>query len=262
LIKIVAGSKVRIRDIKKPESGELRLPMSVNIPVLYEDNHLLVVEKPFNMLSQGDLTGDRDLLSLLKQSLKEKYKKPGSVYLGLVHRLDRPAGGVMVFAKTSKAAARLSAQIKDRSLVRCYLAVVRGLLPEARATLQHYLVKDRKTNRVTVVDEQNKQAKAAKLTYQVLANTSNLTLVHVQLHTGRAHQVRVQFAACGRPLYGDQRYGKAVNRPGEQLALWAHTITLHHPTLKKKMTFYSHPPRVLPWTLFDLDFSPPLCYDD
>ena len=224
--------------------------MKLKIPLLYEDNHLLVVEKPVNMLSQGDSTGDPDLLTVLKQKLKVKYQKPGNVYLGLVHRLDRPTGGVMVFAKTSKAAARLSAQIQNRTFGRVYLAVVRGKIKPAQGILRHYLQKNKKTNLVTVVEKKKNGAKEAKLSYRVLATAANLSLVQVQLHTGRAHQVRVQFAACGHPLFGDQRYGRTVNRPGRQLALWAHAVSLDHPTLKKRMTFTSFPAQAQPWSQF------------
>ncbi|HHX75198.1 MAG TPA: RNA pseudouridine synthase [Firmicutes bacterium] len=230
--------------------------MPPKIRFLYEDNHVLVVEKPVNMLSQGDSTGEPDLVSVVKEMLKTKYRKPGNVYLGLVHRLDRPAGGVMVLAKTSKAAARLSAQIRAGTFTRQYLAVVHGILPQVEGTLRHYLVKDRKANLVTVSGQNNKKAKAASLTYRVLAATARWSLVQVQLQTGRQHQIRVQFAACGHPLYGDQRYGRAVNRPGRQLALWAHTVAFEHPVLKKSMIFTSYPACVQPWAKFASWFAP------
>ncbi|NLM52171.1 MAG: RNA pseudouridine synthase [Firmicutes bacterium] len=229
--------------------------MTPRIPLLYEDNHLLVVEKPANMLSQGDSTGDADLLTILKQKLKAKYQKPGNVYLGLVHRLDRPTGGVMVFAKTSKAASRLAAQIQNGTFTRAYLAVVHGKISPAKGTLKHYLQKNKKTNFVAVVEGPGKGAKEAILSYRVLDTTANLTLVQVQLHTGRAHQVRVQFAACGHPLFGDQRYGSAVNQPGQQLALWAHAITFNHPTRKESMTFTSFPAPIQPWLQFASFFA-------
>ncbi|HZK24321.1 MAG TPA: RluA family pseudouridine synthase [Oscillospiraceae bacterium] len=217
---------------------------------LYEDNHLLVVEKPVNLLTQGDNTGDDDLLSLLKQSLKEKYQKPGKVYLGMVQRLDRPTGGVIAFAKTSKAAGRLAAQLRDRTFTRAYLAIVHGKLPLGQASLQHYLRKNRQNNTVTVVDKNSSGAKEAKLTYQVLDNSKNFSLVEVQLQTGRAHQIRVQLAAAGHPLFGDQRYGQSVNRPGQQLALWSYCLTFTHPTLQTRLTFTSYPAAKHPWTLF------------
>ncbi|NLZ38200.1 MAG: RNA pseudouridine synthase [Firmicutes bacterium] len=224
--------------------------MQSEIPFLYEDNHLLVVEKPVNMLSQRDITGDPDLLSLLKQKLKEKYQKPGNVYLALVHRLDRPTGGVMVLAKTSKAAARLSAQIRNNVFKRSYLAVVHGILRQKEAILLHYLRKNRQTNMVTAYRRKSLGAKEAKLTYQLLETNNHFSLVKVQLHTGRAHQIRAQFAAVGHPLVGDQRYGQNLTRPGQQLALWAFAVSLEHPTLKKRMTFTSYPAQVFPWAYF------------
>ncbi|NLZ93709.1 MAG: RNA pseudouridine synthase [Firmicutes bacterium] len=225
--------------------------MKYEVPFLFEDNHLLVVEKPVNMLSQGDITGDPDLLNFLKQKLKEKYQKPGNVYLGLVHRLDRPTGGVMVLAKTSKAAARLTAQIRNNVFDRYYLAIVHGKLVQKQATLLHYLSKNKQTNMVTAAKHQSMGAKEAKLTYQVLETNNHFSLVKVKLYTGRAHQIRTQFAAIGHPLVGDQRYGQNVNRPGQQLALWAHAISFEHPTLKRRMTFTSYPSQVYPWVQFN-----------
>ncbi|NLN06564.1 MAG: RNA pseudouridine synthase [Firmicutes bacterium] len=229
--------------------------MPDKVRFLYEDNHLLVVEKPVNMLSQGDITGEPDLLSIVKAILKKKYKKPGNVYLGLVHRLDRPTGGVMVLAKTSKAAARLSAQIRAGTFTRQYLAVVHGCLQQVEGTLRHYLVKDRKTNLVAVAGKDQPKAKEASLSYRVLAATDALSLVQIQLHTGRPHQIRVQFAASGHPLYGDQRYGRTVNRPGRQLALWAHKIAFAHPVSKERLSFASYPPRIQPWQKFIAYFN-------
>lgn len=221
------------------------------IKIIYEDNHLLVVEKPVNLLTQGDATGDKDLLSLLKVRLKEKYQKPGNVYLGLVHRLDRPTGGAIVFAKTSKAASRLAAQLRDNTFARAYLAVVHGKLQPGRGSLQHYLHKNKQTNTVSVVNKNSVGAKAARLTYQVLDTGHNFSLVQVQLQTGRAHQIRVQFAAAGHPLFGDQRYGQTCNRPGQQLALWSYCLSFSHPTLKIQLTFTSYPAPKHPWSLFE-----------
>ncbi len=225
------------------------------IKILYEDNHLLVVEKPVNMLTQGDATGDADLLSLLKQYIKEKYDKPGNVYLGLVHRLDRPVGGVMVFARTSKAASRLSDQVRKGTFGKVYLAVVRGKPPQS-GRLQHYLHKDGATNTVQCFDTPREGAKEAVLQYLLLESVDvpqdagALSLVKVNLITGRSHQIRAQFAFEGFPLYGDQKYGKDVNRPGQQLALWSVGIKLVHPTLKEEIAFKSFPPDCYPWNQF------------
>lgn len=191
----------------------------MQIPILYEDNHLLLVQKPVNVPVQGDHTGDDDLLSMLKRDLKVRYQKPGNVYLGLVHRLDRPVGGVMVFAKTSKAASRLSDAVRQRAIKRGYLAVVRGAPPQEQGVLEHYLVKDSRENKVYAVPPQHKNAKKAVLQYKTIARRKNLSLLYVELHTGRPHQIRVQLSSVGCPLYGDQKYGQGLNRPGQQIAL-------------------------------------------
>jgi 23S rRNA pseudouridine1911/1915/1917 synthase len=223
----------------------------VCIPILYEDNHLLVVEKPANIPSQQDSSGDPDMLTLLKADLKMRYAKPGNVYLGLVHRLDRPVGGVMVFAKTSKAAARLSAQVRDRSFHKSYLAVVHGTPRPLRATLRHFLHKDAATNTVHVVTSAHAGALEAILDYEVLQNRDNLSLVQINLHTGRPHQIRVQFSAINHPLWGDQRYGAGFNSPGQQLALYSYMIDLHHPTRSETMHFCHIPPVYQePWIKF------------
>src|SRR5690554_4552343 len=156
----------------------------MNIQILYEDNHLLVVVKPPNLLSQGDITGDPDLLTLMKGYLKEKYEKPGNVYLGLVHRLDRPAGGVMVFAKTSKSAGRLSDQIRTHHVRKHYYAVIHGQPESMSGSLLHYLIKDTTTNTVKTTTMDNKEAKEARLNYQVIAQYEQFSLVRVDLLTG------------------------------------------------------------------------------
>lgn len=219
------------------------------IPILYEDNHLLVVVKPPNLLSQGDATGDPDLLSLLKDFLKEKYNKPGNVYLGLVHRLDRPVGGVMVLAKTSKAAARLSEQIREGKFGRSYLAVVHGHPKKLSGRLATYLLKDRQKNLVQVVKPGTKGAQEAVLRYQVVDMTAQLSLVRIELETGRSHQIRVQMAEMGHHLVGDQRYGPRSNER-QQIALWAEKIRLIHPTTKEELEFSQAPPGEKPWTEF------------
>ncbi len=215
------------------------------IHILYEDNHLLVVEKPINVLVQADNTKDKDLLTMLKEYLKEKYNKPGNVYLGLVHRLDRVVGGVMVFAKTSKAAGRLSKQVQNHELKKTYYAVVGGNL-KGKGHLENYLLKDEKTNTSTV----NKKGKLAQLDYEAIANKENLTLVKINLKTGRHHQIRVQFNYLGYPLYGDARYNNNYKK-GEQIALFAKELSFLHPVTKERLTFRLDLPNRYPYTLFN-----------
>ena len=220
------------------------------VKVIYEDNHLLVVEKPVNILSQGDNTNDKDMVNLLKEFLKEKYNKPGNVYLGLVHRLDRPVGGVMVFAKTSKAASRLSEQVRNKTFKKTYKAVIHGKMPEKSGTLTDYLYKNKKTNMVSSVSKNHKEAKYAELDYVTEGNSGKFSMVRVNLKTGRSHQIRVQFSSRKHPLFGDQRYGQNVNKPGQQIALWSYKIEIVHPTTKEKMEFISNPPEEYPWDMF------------
>lgn len=227
----------------------------MRVPILYEDNHLLVVQKPVNVPVQEDNTGDMDVLTLLKNDLKIRYEKPGNVYLGLVHRLDRPVGGVMLFAKTSKAASRLSDQLRRQCIDREYLAVVRGNPPKIEGTLEHFLVKNTKENKVYTMPAHHKDAKQAILTYKTIGKTKNMSLVAVKLLTGRSHQIRVQLSAAGCPLYGDQKYGSNVNRPGQQIALWAHTIQFEHPTKKEIIKIRSNPPMEFPWNQWPALFT-------
>lgn len=215
--------------------------------ILYCDNHILAAVKPYNMPSQSDSSGDNDMLSELKKYVGIKYNKPGNVYLGLVHRLDRPAGGVMVFARTSKAAARLSAQFAAHSQGRRYMAVLQGEMRGERR-LVDYLAKGA-DGMVRIVRENSPGAKRAELATRPMAVRGGLTLTDVELFTGRAHQIRVQHAGFGRPLWGDARYGGG--KPGQQLALWAYMLTIKHPTRDEIMTFKARPPRSGIWLDFD-----------
>lgn len=209
------------------------------LKIIYEDNHLLVVEKPINMPVQADSSGDMDLLTEAKYYIKEKYNKPGDVYLGLVHRLDRPVGGVMVFARTSKAAARLTEAIKARRIKKRYAAVVASPVA-SYGTLENYIVKDESTHSSRLTSKDEPGAQRASLDYVAVMSKNGFTLVDVDLHTGRHHQIRAQFAGANMPLWGDQRYNPAAER-GQQIALYAYSLTIEHPTLKESMTFTSIP---------------------
>ena len=215
-----------------------------DLMVLYEDNQIIVIEKEPNIPSQADKTGDIDMLSMVKQYIKEKYNKPGEAYIGLVHRLDRPVGGVMVFARTSKSASRLSEQVRNKTLKKTYIAVVDGKLSENQGILENYLYKDERNNVSKVVDKDKKNAKLAKLEYEVLDydEKRNLSTVKIKLYTGRHHQIRVQFANFGHSLYGDQKYG--TRGKGKQIRLWAYELKFEHPVKKEMMTFKSIPPFV------------------
>ena len=220
--------------------------------ILYEDNHVIVAVKPPNMLSQADKTGDTDMLSLLKEYIRQEYAKPGNVYLGLVHRLDRPVGGVMVFARTSKAAARLSETFRTHEQDRRYLAVVEGEIAGERE-LKDFLLKDGKTGMVKCVKAGTPGAKEARLKTAPIAHKDGLTLTQVQLFTGRSHQIRVQHAHAGHPLWGDMRYGHG--KPGRQIALWAWALKLDHPTKKEEMSFFALPPEEGAWRAFGSEIA-------
>ena len=207
--------------------------------ILYEDNHLLVVEKPVNVPVQADATGDDDLLSQCRRYIKAAYDKPGEAFVALVHRLDRPVGGVMVFARTSKAAARLTAQFKAHTAGKRYAAVVEGC-PPPEGRLVDWLYKDEKSFSSAVVPEGTAGAKRAELRFDTLAVRDGRALLDVSLRTGRPHQIRVQLAHAGFPIEGDQRYNPAA-RPGAQIRLWAYALTLRHPTQGEEMTFFSLP---------------------
>lgn len=216
------------------------------LDVVYEDNHIIVVVKPNNILSQADNTNDVDMLSLIKDYLKEKYNKPGNVYLGLVHRLDRPVGGLMVFARTSKAASRLSLQVRDHTFKKSYLAIIRGADIADEGNFTDYIVK-KKDNSSYITNA--KDGKLCKLFYKVVERNKkeNLALVSINLETGRHHQIRVQFASRGYPLYGDQRYGKQDKK---QIALFANRLEFVHPVKKETMFFEKRPPKEAAWNLF------------
>ena len=220
--------------------------------ILFEDNHILVVLKEQNLASCPDESGDENLLDLLKDYLKRTYDKPGNVYLGLVHRLDRPTGGVMVFAKTSKAAGRLSEQMKTGDFEKRYLTVLNGAPNPESGKLVNYLKKNTINNMVYLSTEGTDGAKYAALDYRVLEKRGGLALTEVKLHTGRSHQIRVQFAGIAHPVYGDMRYGGVFANQG-RLALWAYSLAFTHPVTKERMRFLSEPPAdETPWKFFSV----------
>ena len=227
-----------------------------NLKVIFEDNHIIVVEKTPNIPSQSDKTGDVDMLTIVKHYIKEKYNKPGNVYLGLVHRLDRPVGGIMIFAKTSKAAGRLSEQVREKVFKKWYLAVVDGRINNSKGVLEDYLYKDERNNMSRVVNKDKKNAKLAKLDYEVITynEVKNLSLVKVNLHTGRHHQIRVQLSHFGHSIFGDQKYG--TRGQGKQIALWAYELTIKHPITKEEITFKDLPESVGTWCILkDIDID-------
>lgn len=212
--------------------------------ILYEDNHIIVVEKKINIPVQEDESKDKDLLTIIKEYLKEKYNKPGNVYLGLIHRLDRPVGGIMVFAKTSKAASRLSDEMRNHQIEKKYYAVIEGSLKE-KDTYIDKLYKDTKLNKVTV----DNRGKEAILSYERVKTYKGYTLVNITLKTGRSHQIRVQFSSRGTPLYGDQKYNPN-SKVGEQIALYSYYLSFYHPTTKEKMEFKMSLPDRKPFIYF------------
>ena len=216
------------------------------INIIYEDNHLLVVEKPVGIPVQEDKSKDIDMIRLLKDYLIKNENKSGDAYIGLVHRLDRPVGGIMVFAKTSKAASRLSEEIRNNTFHKTYLAVIKGTLKNKENTLEDYLIKNEKENKSYVTSKD--KGKASSLKYKVISEKDNLSLVEINLITGRSHQIRVQFSSRNHPLVGDSKYGNNPNNI--DIALFAQSITLVHPTTKETLTFTLKVPNRYPFNIF------------
>lgn len=219
-----------------------------DLTVLYEDNHLLGVVKPSGILVQGDRTGDVTLLDVAKRYLKEKYNKPGNVFLGLVHRLDRPVSGVVLFAWTSKAASRLATQFRRREVEKGYLAVVVGNVKRDRATLDAHVERVRMRSRMAPAG--GERAKRAVLTYKVLSRRRGNTLLHVLPTTGRHHQIRLQLSHAQHPVVGDIKYRAPAPLPDHSIALHAERLVLQHPTRDERVVLTGPPPRVIPWTDF------------
>jgi 23S rRNA pseudouridine1911/1915/1917 synthase len=200
-----------------------------NLEILYEDNHLIAVNKRPSDIVQGDKTGDRPLSDVVKLWIKEKYKKPGNVYLGVVHRLDRPVSGVVLFAKTSKALSRMNEQFRSRSVRKVYWAVVSGIPEKSKGEISNSLVKDPSKNKSRVVSESNRQGKPARLTYQLFGRGDNYSFLIVEPHTGRHHQIRVQLASMGCVIKGDLKYGAKRSNRDASIHLHARELHFIHP---------------------------------
>lgn len=225
------------------------MPKPPKLEVLYEDNHLLVVSKPAGLPTQGVIEGAASVVTLVKAYLKQKYKKPGNVYLGVVSRLDASTSGVLVLARTSKAAARLSAQFRERDADKTYWALVEQPPDPPAGELSHWVLKNDRQARMEIVPPRKRGAQHAKLAYQTLRSGKNRTLVEIRLHTGRKHQIRLQLATIGCPILGDRKYGSRVEFPGPGIALHAARLTIEHPTTKERLCFRALPPKA--WELSD-----------
>ena len=222
------------------------------LKILYEDNHIIVVLKPQMTACCPDESKDDNLFDQIKRYIKDTYQKPGNVYLGLVHRLDRPTGGVMVYAKTSKAAARLTEGLQSGDFEKKYLAVLCGTPDSSRGKLCNYLRKNTVNNMVYICTPSEEGAKYAELDYKVLEDKNKYSLVEVRLVTGRTHQIRVQMSGIAHPIYGDMRYGGALAQKGK-LALWAYSLSFLHPITKERLKFIACPSEEeTPWKAFDL----------
>ena len=219
--------------------------------IVYEDNHIIVVIKPQNQPTQKDQSGDIDLLNEIKDYIKQKYNKPGEAFIGLVHRLDRPTGGLMVFARNSKSADRLTKQIQNGEFDKVYYAVVDGRIKVKTEKLVNYLKKDEQNNIVKICPPLENGAKKAELIYNTLDINENKSLLSVKILTGRSHQIRVQLSNIGFPIVGDMKYNKNASKGF--LALWAGRLEFNHPVTKKRMVFISSPDETLfPWNQFNI----------
>jgi 23S rRNA pseudouridine1911/1915/1917 synthase len=205
--------------------------MNDSLQILFEDNHCLAILKPAGLLTMGDDTGDDSAADLARRYLKDRYNKPGNVFLGVVHRLDRPVSGVLLFARTSKAASRLSDQFRRNTVRKHYMAVVEGRMSESAGLLTDWLSKDRERNHVSIVPKARRGAKECRLEYYVESIRDNETIVRLCPLTGRSHQIRVQLANQGHPIVGDLRYG-AEDELGQRIMLHAQTLEFEHPTKK------------------------------
>ena len=221
---------------------------------MYEDNHIIVINKLSSQIVQGDKTGDACLVEILKDYLKEKYNKPGRVYCGLVHRLDRPVSGLVIFAKTDKALSRLTKQIKDREIKKIYWAIVKGMPEQHEGTLVNYLKRNEKQNKSYIVSEGTANAKLAVLDYKLIGHSAGgYSLLEVELHTGRHHQIRAQLAGMGCPIKGDLKYGYQRSNPDGSISLHARRLQFVHPVKKEPVELVADVPNTDNlWKAFDV----------
>lgn len=228
--------------------------------IAYEDNHILVVNKLPSEIVQGDKTGDMPLSEKIMHYIKVRDHKPGNVFCGVIHRLDRPVSGLVIFAKTSKALSRFNELFRDKTISKQYLAVVKNRPPKTKDTLVHYLVKNEKTNTSRVVDKSNAQALRAELEYTLLSSSDNYHLLKIQLHTGRHHQIRCQLSAIGCPIKGDLKYGFARSNEGGFIHLHSYSLQFVHPIRQEEVSISALPLSADPvWAYFSkqMDFKNP-----
>lgn len=218
--------------------------------VLYEDNHIIIVNKAPGEIVQGDKTGDKPLSEIVKEFLKEKYNKPGNVFCGVTHRLDRPTSGVVVFAKTSKALSRLNEMFKKGEMDKTYWAIVKKLPEKPEAILTHYLIKNERTNKSMAYDVEKPNTKKATLRYKLIRQSQNYFLLEVDLETGRHHQIRCQLAKIGSPIKGDLKYGAERSNPDGSISLHARSISFVHPVSKEKIHVVAPMPEDSLWKAF------------
>ena len=218
--------------------------------ILYEDNHIIAVYKRSSDLAQGDKTGDAPHDIEIKKYIAEKYKKPGDVFLGIVHRLDRPVSGVMLYARTSKALSRLNEMFKTKQVKKIYLAIVKERPPEDEATITHFLKKNEAQNKTYVYDNEVKGSKEASLTYRLLGRSERYYLLEVELHSGRHHQIRAQLAKIGCPIKGDLKYGFARSNDDSGISLFARRLEFMHPVKKETVNIIAHFPEGDIWPVF------------
>ncbi len=218
--------------------------------ILYEDNHIIIVNKKCGEIVQGDKTGDKTLADVVKKYIKQKYNKPGDVFLGITHRLDRPTSGIVIFARTSKALSRLNKMFAEQEIHKSYIAVVNNKPPKLKDTITHYLVRNRKQNKSYAYDKEVKNAKKANLTYELIGNSKDYYLLKIHLHTGRHHQIRAQLAKLNCYIKGDLKYGFPRSNPNGGIHLHSYKVEFIHPVKKEPVAITANPPDDILWNYF------------